>query len=43
MWYMRGSLSREEAWAISPAERQDITELIEDRIKMTRENKMSFL
>lgn len=43
MWYMRGSLSREEAWALSPVERQDVWDLVEDRMKITKESKMPFI
>lgn len=30
MWHMRGSLSRDEAWSLSPDERRDIMDLIEE-------------
>ena len=30
MWHMRGSLSRDEAWCLSPAERNDIVHLIHE-------------
>ncbi|MFP5432711.1 MAG: hypothetical protein ACLGIM_06275 [Alphaproteobacteria bacterium] len=32
MWYMRGALSREEAWCLSHEERLGYLKLIEDRI-----------
>jgi hypothetical protein len=30
MWHMRGSLSREEAWTLSPIEREDIVALVDE-------------
>jgi hypothetical protein len=35
MWHMRGSLSRDEAWTLSPEERRDIVAAIEERKEMT--------
>lgn len=35
MWHMRGSLSREEAWTLSPDERKDMIKSIEERKEMT--------
>jgi len=40
---MRGSLTREEAWRLAPAEREDITELIQERIKVVKETKLPLL
>jgi hypothetical protein len=40
---MRGSLSREEAWTLSPQERADVWVLVEDRMKMTKESKMPLI
>ncbi len=34
MWHMRGSLSREEAWTLSPDERRDLLKLVADRMKI---------
>lgn len=33
MWHMRGSIGREEAWTLSPQERKDILNLINERVK----------
>ncbi len=33
MWHMRGSISREEAWCLSPDERKNIIHQIEERVK----------
>jgi hypothetical protein len=35
MWHMRGSLSRDEAWTLSPDERADILKSIENRKELT--------
>jgi uncharacterized coiled-coil DUF342 family protein len=43
MWHMRGSLSREEAWTLSPDERTDIQEFIEERIKLVEKTKMPLI
>jgi len=34
LWHMRGGISREEAWCLSPREKEDIHKLIEDRMKL---------
>lgn len=33
MWYMRGSITRNDAWTLSFHERQAILNLIEERVK----------
>lgn len=43
MWHMRGSLSRNEAWVLSPQERTDILKYIEDRIKIVEKTKLPLL
>lgn len=43
MWHMRGSLSREEAWTLSPDERKDISKLIEERLKIVEKTRMPLL
>lgn len=34
LWHMRGGLSREEAWRLSPDERTDMNKFIEERMKI---------
>lgn len=43
MWHMRGSLSREEAWTLSPDERDEIIELIEEHKELTQKTGMPIL
>lgn len=43
MWHMRGSLSREDAFMLSPQERDDIRRLIEDRMKIVKETNLPLL
>lgn len=43
MWHMRGSLSREEAWTLSPAERTDVLKSIEDRKELTEKTGLPLL
>lgn len=43
MWHMRGGLSREEAWTLSPIERIDIQKFIEDRIKLIEKTRLPLL
>lgn len=43
MWHMRGSLSRQEAWTISPEERKDVVRLIEQHKEMTEKTGMPLL
>lgn len=43
MWHMRGSLSREEAWAISHSEREEIIKLIEEHKELTSKTGMPLL
>lgn len=40
---MRGSISREEAWTLSPAERKDIMKLIDERIKLVEKTGLALL
>jgi hypothetical protein len=37
MWHMRGSLSREEAWTLSPIERKGILHFINQRMKVVEQ------
>ena len=43
MWHMRGSLSREEAWTLSPDERKDIIKLIEEHRDLTEKTGLALL
>lgn len=43
MWHMRGSVSREEAWHLSSMERQDILELIDERVKAVEKTGLPLL
>lgn len=43
MWYMRGSLSREEAWTLSHSEREDIMELVAERMEIVAKTKMALI
>lgn len=43
MWYMRGSVSREEAWTLSYIERMDYEKLIEDRKKAVEKTGLALL
>jgi len=43
MWYMRGSLSREEAWTLSPKERMEMMEDVKKRVKNTEETGLPLL
>jgi hypothetical protein len=43
MWHMRGSLSREEAWMLSPQERQVIIKSIEDRKETTEKTGLALM
>lgn len=43
MWHMRGSLSREEAWTLSPDERKDVLKLIEERLKIVEKTRLPLL
>lgn len=43
MWFMRGSISREEAWALSPEERRDLMAFIEERMKFVEKTGLSIL
>lgn len=40
---MRGSLSREEAWTLSPDERRDIMKFIDERMKLVEKTKMPLI
>lgn len=42
-WYMRGGVSREEAWAMSFDERQEVFKLINENIKRTKDAGMPLL
>lgn len=43
MWHMRGSLSREEAWTLSPVERMDIQKFIEERLKIVEKTHLPLI
>lgn len=43
MWHMRGSLSREEAWTLSPDERRDMLKLVEGRVKVVEKTGLALL
>ncbi len=43
MWHMRGGLSREEAWTLSPIERQSILEDIKTRIETVEKTNLPLL
>lgn len=43
MWYMRGSLSRNEAWSLSPTEREEIIEYITERMKVVEKTKLPLI
>jgi len=43
MWHMRGSISREEAWMLSPAERRDIQKLIKQRLEIVEKTHLPLL
>ena len=43
MWQMRGSLSREEAWTLSPDERRDILKQVEGRVKVVEKTGLALL
>lgn len=43
LWHMRGGITREEGWTLSPLERRDIMRLIEDRIKVVEKTGLALL
>jgi len=43
MWHMRGSLSREEAWGLSPEERKAILKQIDDRVKQVEKTGIALI
>lgn len=43
LWHMRGSISRNEAWALSPEERNDVMRFIEERLKIVERTKLPLL
>ena len=43
MWHMRGSISREEAWHLSPDERKNLLKQIEDRIKQVEKTGLAVI
>ncbi len=43
MWYMRGSVTREEAWVLSHNERRRILRQIEERVKMVEKSGMPII
>lgn len=43
MWHLRGSISREEAYKLSPKERSELQEKIKERIKLVEETGIALL
>ena len=43
MWSMRGSVSREEAYTLSPIERESYNELIEERMQLVEKTKLPLI
>ena len=43
MWHMRGSISREDAFELTPIEREDIRLLIDERMKIVKETHLPLL
>jgi hypothetical protein len=43
MWHMRGSLSREEAWTLSPREQNEIRKYIAERLKIVEKTNLPLL
>jgi hypothetical protein len=43
MWHFRGSISRDEAWTLSPKERHEMMMLINERIKLVEKTKLPLL
>ena len=43
LWHMRGGVTREEAWRLSPDERRDIMKLIEERVKIVEKTGLPLL
>jgi hypothetical protein len=43
MWHMRGSLSREEAWTLSPIERHDIDRLVKERMDIVQKTGLALI
>lgn len=43
LWHMRGGVTREEGWALSPAERRDMMHLIEERVKVVEKTGLPLL
>lgn len=43
MWHMRGSLSRQEAWTISPEERNDFAKLIDEHRELTEKTGLALM
>ena len=43
MWHMRGSLSRDEAWTLSPHERDDVIKSIAERKETTEKTGLALM
>lgn len=43
MMNMKGALTREEAWSLSPDERKDMLKVIEERIKLAQKMGVPYL
>ena len=43
MWHMRGGLSRQEAWTLSPAEQRDVIALIQEHKELTEKTGLPLL
>jgi hypothetical protein len=42
-WSMRGSISRDEAWALSVEERKEIFEFVEERMKIVESSRLPLI
>lgn len=43
MWHLRGSLSREEAWTLSPVERHDLDRLVKERMEIVQKTGLALI
>lgn len=42
-WYMRGSISINEAWALSPQDKEIINKIIKDNIETVKKTKLPMI
>lgn len=42
-WYMRGGITREEAWALSFQERKTISKIVEKNVENTKKSGISLM